>query len=438
MALFGAVSALGGHSPAGRIIYDVVPLARSFRAWGRNLVLVELATVGLVGAGVVEVLARPRRYLRPVAIAAGALAAILCTLPIWTNLGGTMAEGAAGVVARVAPPSLLVVLLAAIVVATRSRRWGRVALVAVCAFDMILFALTAPWMDQQTPVAAVRAFYRPGLANFGAVAPAHGGVARFVAADGSERAYPLVRQVPSVIGYNPLLQANYALVAADYNYTGYPQQPDFWQPGWLDDVLQVTTLEAPDTVRPSSRGWTLTEWDRSAHYTVWVRTPRLNEAYLVGAAQPTTLAKIPALLRAPTTDLTQRVLVETNQRETAALTVGRSVPGPAGMVDAGGMSTDGHGLYHFVAQRPAILVVSYAWLAGWTARVDGHRVPVARADGIVIGVPVPAGRHVVTLDFSPPGWTTGRDLTLVTAAISVGYVAGVSIRRRRRLRHTLG
>jgi uncharacterized membrane protein YfhO len=59
------------------------------------------------------------------------------------------------------------------------------------------------------------------------------------------------------------------------------------------------------------------------------------------------------------------------------------------------------------ATRPAMLVLSQAWSPGWEARIDGHVVPVVRADGLVQGVPVPAGSHRVELAYRAPGLRPG-------------------------------
>lgn len=52
---------------------------------------------------------------------------------------------------------------------------------------------------------------------------------------------------------------------------------------------------------------------------------------------------------------------------------------------------DGHGL----------LVVSDSYNSDWTAKVDGQAVAVVPADGLVLGVPVPPGKHRVTLSYTP-------------------------------------
>jgi hypothetical protein len=50
----------------------------------------------------------------------------------------------------------------------------------------------------------------------------------------------------------------------------------------------------------------------------------------------------------------------------------------------------------------AIVVVRNAWDRGWSATVDGEPAPVLRADYLLQGVPVPAGRHEIRLEYREP------------------------------------
>ncbi|RMG12259.1 MAG: hypothetical protein D6731_14195, partial [Planctomycetota bacterium] len=61
------------------------------------------------------------------------------------------------------------------------------------------------------------------------------------------------------------------------------------------------------------------------------------------------------------------------------------------------------------------LVVADVWYPGWRARVDGVPVPVLRADYLFRAVPVPAGRHQVTLTYRP--WTFSLGLTITLLAL---------------------
>ncbi len=72
------------------------------------------------------------------------------------------------------------------------------------------------------------------------------------------------------------------------------------------------------------------------------------------------------------------------------------------------------------ASDPSILVVRNAWDEGWSATLDGRRVPLLRVDGFVQGVAVPEGRHRVSLVYREP--TIGRGLAL-SALVWFGLLA---------------
>jgi Bacterial membrane protein YfhO len=61
---------------------------------------------------------------------------------------------------------------------------------------------------------------------------------------------------------------------------------------------------------------------------------------------------------------------------------------------------------------PGFLVVSDVEYPGWSASLDGVATPLYRADGIVRGVSVPAGRHAVAFAFDPPGLATGNAVSV--------------------------
>ena len=54
------------------------------------------------------------------------------------------------------------------------------------------------------------------------------------------------------------------------------------------------------------------------------------------------------------------------------------------------------------ADRPRLLVASEMYYpAGWTARIGETLAPIVRVDHLIRGVPVPEGRHIVTMQFRP-------------------------------------
>jgi uncharacterized membrane protein YfhO len=70
-----------------------------------------------------------------------------------------------------------------------------------------------------------------------------------------------------------------------------------------------------------------------------------------------------------------------------------------------------------------VLVVSDAWYPGWSATVDGKPAPLLRADYALVGVALPAGRHVVELRFASRPTRAGLALSLlgVIGALALGW-----------------
>ena len=62
-------------------------------------------------------------------------------------------------------------------------------------------------------------------------------------------------------------------------------------------------------------------------------------------------------------------------------------------------------------EHPGYLVVTEAYAAGWSARVNGNRVPVVPANVAFRGIPLAAGRHQVELTYQPPGLKIGLIIT---------------------------
>jgi len=77
------------------------------------------------------------------------------------------------------------------------------------------------------------------------------------------------------------------------------------------------------------------------------------------------------------------------------------------------------------SDRPRLFVASEMYYpAGWTAQVDDADVPIVRVDHLLRGVPVPAGEHIVTMQFRPE---THRQSVLIswiaTLLVYLGAVA---------------
>jgi hypothetical protein len=88
------------------------------------------------------------------------------------------------------------------------------------------------------------------------------------------------------------------------------------------------------------------------------------------------------------------------------------------------------------AEAPGLAVFVEQYAPGWSATVDGVPAPVLRANTTVRAVPVPAGTHVVTLTFSPPGLATGALLGLLGLCLLAWLVLCPSGGRRLGVRPT--
>jgi hypothetical protein len=80
------------------------------------------------------------------------------------------------------------------------------------------------------------------------------------------------------------------------------------------------------------------------------------------------------------------------------------------------------------ADEDALVLMRDAYADGWSARVNGARATVLRADGRHRAVAVPAGRSEVELRYRPPGVEQG----LLAALLSTAALAAICVRARRR------
>ncbi|MGV8041824.1 MAG: YfhO family protein [Thermoanaerobaculaceae bacterium] len=57
---------------------------------------------------------------------------------------------------------------------------------------------------------------------------------------------------------------------------------------------------------------------------------------------------------------------------------------------------------------------------GWRFQVDGRRVPATQGPGILHGVAVPAGEHVVEASYRPRGLVVGLGVSLLSSLVWLG------------------
>jgi hypothetical protein len=72
---------------------------------------------------------------------------------------------------------------------------------------------------------------------------------------------------------------------------------------------------------------------------------------------------------------------------------------------------------------PALLRLADLWYPDWTARVDGRRTPILKADYLLRAVYVPAGRHRVEFRYESPAVMRGLLLSLLSLLVVLGLFA---------------
>lgn len=110
----------------------------------------------------------------------------------------------------------------------------------------------------------------------------------------------------------------------------------------------------------------------------------------------------------------------------------RPVSGSGGQVRAAGGDGAGFEAFDVTAPTGGFLRVAGRYDEGWHATVDGRAVRVYRADGLLRGVVVPAGRHRVEFRFRDR--ETERGLLLAAAGVVLTALSAARGQRRRRPR----
>lgn len=398
VALVAALVALGDSTPFGRLLH-AMPLVGQLRSWGRATVALDLAVAVLAAYGVAAVRMGLPAARRAATAAAGAMG--LVAVVGW--LSPHRAPGAHTAWALALP---LVAAALAVASVRLPRSVAGPALVAVVGLDMLLsFGWWHRWRVESPTTAEAAAALDPDVAPAWGPAPdAAGGIERVAFAfEDPLDAVPDVprvtgaKRIRTVGGYDPLAPSAYlAVVGVDYRGAADPSAPVLDPGSHVPDLLRVT-------------------WVVDADLEGRRRTPALPEAFLVGEARSASHDEAVAAARGDRPlDPSATALVERCDRCAPA-----DEPGPAGVVgpvrwgpSSATVAVD--------AERDAVLVLSQAWAPGWSARVDGEAAPVVRVDGIVQGVPVTAGAHVVALRFQPPGLRAGA---AVSGCALLGLIA---------------
>ena len=75
-----------------------------------------------------------------------------------------------------------------------------------------------------------------------------------------------------------------------------------------------------------------------------------------------------------------------------------------------------------------VLCINTMYSKGWKAYVDGENVPVYKANGLFLGIPLKAGSHSIRLEYTTPWLFEGMILSLVSIAVFVAL--SIIVKRR--------
>jgi hypothetical protein len=426
VALVGAFIMMGDHTPVGELLYKYAPLMSSFRAWGRAQLLPALALAMLAGGGVKYALENARKVIPWFAGWAFALAIAALWIPRAASLRPWLINGPISIAARAIPVAVAFAFVAAFAVREQYRRVGTAAIVAVCAFELVCFASLGPWHGWALPPYAVdQALDSERPMQFGETKDSPGGIDRWFNSGYSYRMMSLSKDYNGINAYDPLAPADFAETVGGMTYDGFVTRPDFWGPGALPDILRVTTMVLDTSMTPENPGWRKVGKLPDRNEYVWTRDPRLPEAYLMSDVRVDSLDGIRRHILDPAEDFTQYAYVEAPVDGLTPDTRG----GFAGEIRSADVLDSGH--VEVDADRASLLVLSHAYQTGWKATVDGKHAPLVRANGVVLGVPVPEGRHDVRVWFEPPGLKPGMGLAAV-AAVSLFVASPLWLWWRRR------
>jgi len=76
--------------------------------------------------------------------------------------------------------------------------------------------------------------------------------------------------------------------------------------------------------------------------------------------------------------------------------------------------------------RPSILVLTASAIPGWSVFLDGNEVDASLIDRFALGVEVPTGVHEIEFRFEPPGFSIGRNISLVVFGIVIAVAAALA------------
>ena len=131
--------------------------------------------------------------------------------------------------------------------------------------------------------------------------------------------------------------------------------------------------------------------------------------------------QIRARVRDPRTDLQRVAFVEADLPGTPAASLTGARPDSASTSVRLTRFDPDEIVWQVETDRARLFVASEVYYpAGWTARVDEAETPIVQVDGLVRGVAVPAGRHIVTMRFRPESAREGLLVSWIASLLAYG------------------
>ncbi len=256
--------------------------------------------------------------------------------------------------------------------------------------------------------------------------------ARYVAAGGV--GVNALHGVPSIGGYSSLMLRDYSRLAGDMRLFGGVGDPALFRSAALD-LLDVRFVAVPAGKLgfPPETFAGLVPAGEADGLTVYKNPGALGTAWAVEEVEAAGDGAAWAAVTGETFDPRRTALL--GPADAARLGAG---PGEGGArrfarpdrlavrwVDCNTIEAE------VEAPGEVFLAVSLVHYPGWRATVDGERVPLLKANGVLTGLVVPAGGRRVVLAYRPASLRWGL-LCAGLAAAAMAAGTAVSVRRRRR------
>jgi len=233
-------------------------------------------------------------------------------------------------------------------------------------------------------------------------------------------------QVPSALGYSPLVLTGYSRLLG-IDYAGFTSYQCLGSGNRALDILATRYVLAPRRLLDGKDGRLLLDRQRWSYVedvnqtAVFENRRALPRAWLV--AEVACLPPDAILQTIHGSRLPDGSVYDPRRVALVQEPVGFKVahPDPNARARLAGVS-DGRLEIHTNSGTPAFLVLSDVYYPGWQATVNGQAVPVVRTNGVLRGVRLPAGRNTVCLEFRPVWLYRGAAISIGCLLLSGGWV----------------